>query len=99
MFPVSHGITAEKIHGAVLRRAHQPGAGIFWDTGLGPLLKGGHQGVLRQVFGQADAETLVIGWGSTYGAIRAAVTPGKEEGAWDLECVLQEEMPQEMPRY
>ena len=33
-----------------------------------------------EVFGPADAETLVIGWGSTYGAIRAAVEDCQRRG-------------------
>jgi len=33
-----------------------------------------------EVFGPADADTLVIGWGSTYGAIRAAVEDCQRRG-------------------
>jgi len=34
--------------------------------------------------------------GGRTGTVRAAVKPAKEEGAWDLECVLQEEVPERL---
>src|SRR4029077_17553976 len=47
-------VTAEMIDGAVLGGGHQPGAGIVGDAGGGPFFQGGDQGVLRELFGNAD---------------------------------------------
>ena len=47
-------VPADAVDGAVLRRRHQPGAGILRHTVFGPLLERGHQRVLRQLLGDAD---------------------------------------------
>src|ERR1700690_1622476 len=48
------GASAEGINGAMLGGGHEPGAGVVRYAGLGPLLKGRDQGVLREIFGEAD---------------------------------------------
>src|SRR5580692_12883105 len=44
-------VAAEMIHGAMLGRGHQPGAGIVRNARLRPLLESGKQRVLRQILG------------------------------------------------
>jgi hypothetical protein len=38
----------------MLRRGHEPGAGVVRDAFGRPLLEGGHQRILSELFGQAD---------------------------------------------
>ena len=45
---------AERVDGAVLRGAHQPGAGLVGNARPRPLFQGGHQRVLRQFLGKTD---------------------------------------------
>jgi hypothetical protein len=47
-------IAAEVINGAMLGGGHQPGARIVRDARLRPLLESGDQGILCQVFRDAD---------------------------------------------
>ena len=44
----------ELVDGAVLRRRHQPGAGIVRDARLRPALERRHERLLRQILGEAD---------------------------------------------
>ena len=46
--------TAKAVNGAVLGSCHEPGARIVWDTGGGPLLQGGDESVLRELFSKAN---------------------------------------------
>ena len=51
MLAVKKRVTAEVIDGTMLRRGHQPGAGIFGNTRFRPLLESGDEGILGQVLG------------------------------------------------
>ena len=47
-------IPAKVIDRAVLRRGHQPGAGVIRDARLRPLFECGNESVLRELFGNTD---------------------------------------------
>ena len=49
-----HLLAAQAIDGAVLRRRHQPGAGIVGHAGLRPALQRRHQRILGQFLGEPD---------------------------------------------
>ena len=52
--PLETCISPQQVDRAMLRRAHQPGARFVRDARLRPLLEGGHQGILRELFCEAD---------------------------------------------
>ena len=54
VFALGDGVAAEEIDGAAFGGGGEPGAGIFGDAGLRPLFEGGEEGLLGEVFGQAD---------------------------------------------
>ncbi len=54
MLAFEAGVAAEVIHGAVFGGGHEPRARIVRDARLGPLFKCSDQGILREVFGEAD---------------------------------------------
>ena len=54
VFAVEELVAAEEIDGAVFCCGHEPCAGIGGDACLGPALERGDEGILGEVFGQAD---------------------------------------------
>ena len=51
---LEHLVPAQPVDGAALGGGHQPGAGLFGNARLRPLLERGDQRVLRQLLGEAD---------------------------------------------
>jgi len=54
VFPVEELVAPEEVDGAIFGGGHEPSCWIVGDSGLGPALEGGNQGVLGEVFGEAD---------------------------------------------
>jgi hypothetical protein len=54
VFVIDEFTAAEVIEGAAFADRHQPGAGIVRDAFGWPLFEGHEQGILREVFRQAD---------------------------------------------
>ena len=54
MLALEERAAAQQVDGAVLRRRHEPCAGIAGDTGRGPLFERGNQCVVRKVFCEPD---------------------------------------------
>src|ERR1700758_3534792 len=50
---VDQRTVAKEVDGSMLRRAHQPGAGIFGNPRVWPLFESRDQSVLREPFGYA----------------------------------------------
>jgi hypothetical protein len=54
MFSLEELVAAKVIDGAVLRRGHQPSAGIVWNARLRPPLESNHESILRKFLGHTD---------------------------------------------
>ena len=75
MLALEQRASAQQVDGAVLRRRHEPRAGIARNARFGPLLERGNQRVVREVFGQPDIAD-------------DARQPGDEAGRFDSpDCV------------
>ena len=54
MLALEKFVAAKVVHGAMFCRAHEPGAGIVRNAGLGPAFECGDESVLREFFSKAN---------------------------------------------
>jgi len=69
VFAFEDFVAAKVVHGAMLGGGHEPGTGIVRHAGFGPALECGDEGVLRELFGEADVANDASESGNDFGGL------------------------------
>src|SRR6266403_2056892 len=86
MLALEKFVMAKVVHGAMLCRGHEPGAGIVWNAGPGPAFECGDQSVLSEFFSKANVANDARESGNNFGGLDSpdSVDDTMSGGGFDL---------------
>ena len=86
MLALEKFVAAKVVHGAMLCRGHEPGAGVVWNAGPGPAFECGDESVLSEFLSKANVANDARESGNNFGGLDSpdGVDDAMSGGGFDL---------------